>query len=84
MTTLLDKTLRRELRIGDRHYIVAISPLTLKLTPRGKRKGLELRWEELVSGDAALATALNASLGRFTPDTARGKRIDQPGGQKAR
>jgi len=63
MTTLLDKTLKRELRIGDRAYIVAISPLALKLTPKGKRKGLELNWEALVNGDAALAAALNASVG---------------------
>jgi hypothetical protein len=50
-------------------YIVAISPLTLKLTPKGKRKGLELQWEALVSGDAALAAALSASVGRFAVDT---------------
>lgn len=56
MTTLLDKTLKREVRIGDRAYIVAISPLALKLTPKGKRKGLELNWEALVSGDAALVS----------------------------
>ena len=67
MTTVLDKTLKREVRIKDRSYIVAISPLTLKLTPKGKRKGLELNWESLVSGDAALAAALNASLGSFPP-----------------
>jgi hypothetical protein len=66
MTTLLDKTVKREVRIGDRSYIVAISPLTLKLTPKGKRRGLELNWESLVSGDAALAAALNASVGEFT------------------
>jgi hypothetical protein len=69
MTTLLDKTVKREVRIGDRAYIVAISPLTLKLTPKGKRKGLELNWEALVSGDAALAAALNASVGKFTTRT---------------
>jgi hypothetical protein len=40
MTTLLDKTVKREVRIGDRSYIVAISPLTLKLTPKGKRRAL--------------------------------------------
>jgi hypothetical protein len=28
----------------------------------GRRKGLEIRWADLVSGEAALATALNASL----------------------
>jgi hypothetical protein len=69
MTTRLDKTVKREVRIGDRAYIVAISPLTLKLTPKGKRKGLELNWESLVSGDAALAAALNASVGKFTAAT---------------
>jgi hypothetical protein len=83
MTTLLDKTLKRELRIRGRSYVVAISPLTLKLTPKGKRKGLELQWEALVSGDAALTAALNASVGRFTPDTAQRKRIDQSAGPKA-
>jgi len=64
MTTLLDKNLKREVRIHDRAYIVTISPLTLKLTPKGKRKGLELNWEALVNGDAALAAALNASVSR--------------------
>jgi hypothetical protein len=59
MTTPLEKTLKRELRIQDRAYILAISPLTLKLTLKGKRKGLELKWEALVSSDAALAVALN-------------------------
>jgi len=30
--------------------------------PKGRRNGLELAWTALASGDAALATALNASL----------------------
>jgi hypothetical protein len=71
MTTVLDKTVKREVHIGDRAYIVAISPLTLKLTPKGKRRGLELRWEALISGEAALAAALNASLGSLSAETAR-------------
>jgi hypothetical protein len=65
MTTRLDKTLKRELTLEGRSYIVAVSPEGLKLTLKGKRKGQELRWSDLVSGDAALATALNASLGSF-------------------
>ena len=68
MTTLLDKTLRRKVRIQDRAYIVAISPLTLKLMPKGKRKGLELNWEALVNSDAALAAALNASVGKLSAE----------------
>ena len=71
MTTLLNKTVKREVRIRDQAYIVAISPLTLKLTPKGKRKGLELHWDALVSGDAALAAALNASVDKLSADPAR-------------
>jgi hypothetical protein len=32
---------------------------------KGRRKGLELAWNDLVTGEAALATALNASLGQL-------------------
>ena len=42
--------------------MLTIDPLGLKLVPKGKRKGQEISWEAFVSGDAALATALNASL----------------------
>ena len=65
MATLLEKTLKRELSIGGRAFIVAITPDGLKLTLKGRRKGLELEWQALVSGDAALAVALNASIGKF-------------------
>ena len=65
MATLLEKTLKRQLSIGDSAYILAISPAGLKLTLKGRRKGVELHWDALVSGDAALAAALNASLGAF-------------------
>lgn len=44
--------------------MVTLSPEGLKLVPKGKRKGLELGWKALISGEAALATALNASLSR--------------------
>jgi predicted component of type VI protein secretion system len=80
MTTRLDKTLKRELTLEGRTFILAVSPEGLKLTLKGKRKGQELRWGDLVSGDAALATALNASLGSFAADEApaRAERALQP------
>jgi hypothetical protein len=70
MTTRLDKTLKRELTLEGRTFVLAVSPEGLKLTLKGKRKGQELRWGDLVSGDAALAAALNASLGSFAADEA--------------
>jgi hypothetical protein len=62
MTTKLEKVLKREVDIDGEAYIVAISPEGLKLTVKGKRKGQELFWKDLVSGQAALAVALNASM----------------------
>jgi len=64
MATKLDKPLRREVGIEGEAYMLTISPEGLKLVPKGKRKGLELAWKALVSGEAALATALKASLAR--------------------
>jgi hypothetical protein len=60
--TPLDKPLRREVAIGDGTYTLTIDPQGLRLVPKGKRKGLELAWEDLVNGDAALAKALQASV----------------------
>lgn len=62
MTTKLEKDLKREIVVKGEPYVVTISPAGLKLVPKGKRKGLELAWKDLVSGDAALAVALRASL----------------------
>jgi hypothetical protein len=62
MTTKLEKELKREIAIDGEPYVLAINPEGLKLTPKGKRKGQELSWKALVSGDAALAAALNASV----------------------
>ncbi|HWM79782.1 MAG TPA: hypothetical protein VNS56_19535 [Methylomirabilota bacterium] len=60
--TKLEGTLRREINIDGKPFTLAISPEGLKLTPKGARKGHELRWKDLVSGESALAVALNASL----------------------
>jgi hypothetical protein len=62
LTTKLDNSLRRELVVLGKPYTLVITPSGLALTPKGKRKGYELAWVDLVSGDAALAVALNASL----------------------
>jgi hypothetical protein len=62
MATKLDKYLKREIGIDGKPYMLTIGPEGLKLVPKGKRNGVELSWQALVSGDAALATALNASI----------------------
>jgi hypothetical protein len=78
MTTRLEKTLKRQLTLDGRTFIVALSPEGLKITLKGKRKGQELRWGDLVSGGAALAVALNASVGRFESPAVHAKRSVPP------
>lgn len=62
MATTLRAPLKRELEIAGQLYTLTITPDGLKLVPKGKRKGYELSWSALVSGDAALAAALQASV----------------------
>ena len=74
MTTKLEGPLKREITIDRASYTLTITPEGMSLATKGKRKGFELEWRALVSGDAALATALNASL------TAK---LDVPAARKA-
>lgn len=62
MTTKLDKPIRREIEIDERPYTLTVDAGGLRLVEKGRRKGVELRWQDLVSGDAALAAGLSASL----------------------
>jgi len=71
MTTPLNKTLKREVLVKGHSYIVTLSGEGLKMTLKGHRKGVQLSWEALVSGDAALAVALNASMGQLTAAPAK-------------
>ena len=64
--TKLEGALKREVSIEGKPYVLTISADGLKLAPKGHRKGHELQWSAFVGGDAALATALNASM-RNTP-----------------
>ena len=63
MATLLDKALRRQLSVDGVDFMVVLDPEGIRLTQKGKRRPeVELRWREILSGEAAMAVALNASL----------------------
>jgi hypothetical protein len=50
MMTKLEGELKRELVIGRTPYTLTIAPDRLVLALKGRRKGLEIRWSDLVSG----------------------------------
>ena len=62
MAVKLEKTIKRELEMDGRSYTVAISPEGVKVTEKGKRKGREISWRAIISGDAQLAEELKMSL----------------------
>lgn len=63
MTTKLNSAFKRELDLNGEKYTLTVTPEGFRLVLKGKRKGVELTWAQIVNGEAALATALNASLG---------------------
>lgn len=62
--TKLEKSLRREILIGEKAYTLTIDPAGLKIVEKGRRNGLILSWKDLINGDAAIAAALQASVAR--------------------
>jgi hypothetical protein len=63
VATVLDKELKRQISVDGADYTVAVDPDGIRLTGKGKRRPeVELRWSDLLSGEAAMAVALNASL----------------------
>jgi hypothetical protein len=67
MPTKLDKTIKRELELDGKLYTVSISPEGIKIAPKGARKGKEMSWADLVSGDAELRRDLNMSVDAYNP-----------------
>jgi hypothetical protein len=62
MATKLDKALKREITVNDVTYMVTFSPEGLKIVEKGKRKGSELTWEQLIRGDVTLGHDLKDSV----------------------
>jgi hypothetical protein len=65
VATRLDKTIKRELELGGQLYTVSMSPEGVRIVAKGRRKGHEISWETLLSGDAELRRDLNMSLEVF-------------------
>ena len=62
MATKLDKAIRRELDLDGVVYTVVISPDGVRVTEKGKRRGRELSWHSIISGDAELTESLRISV----------------------
>ena len=65
MTPRLDHIIKRELKIGRELYTVSMSPDGVKITLKGRRKGHEITWENLLSGDAELTQQLKMSVDAY-------------------
>ena len=68
MTTPLDRPMKREIELDGTRYTVTISPDGIKVTEKGKRKGQEITWRDIISGDAALRRDLSLSVDALSTD----------------
>jgi hypothetical protein len=69
MTTKLEKDLKREIDVDGKQYTVTLSPGGLKIAEKGHRKGHELTWKQILSGEAALTGDLAGSVAQTsTPE----------------
>jgi hypothetical protein len=62
MATKLDKAIKRELEVDGKLYTITIAPDGVKVVEKGKRKGQEISWRSIISGDAVLTENLRISL----------------------
>jgi hypothetical protein len=62
MATKLEKTLKREITIDGKAYMVAISPEGVKVTQKGFRRGPELTWRAIISGESEMSQQLKSSV----------------------
>jgi hypothetical protein len=62
MATKLEKTLKREITIDGKAYMVAISPEGVKVTQKGFRRGPEMTWRAIISGEAEMGQQLKSSV----------------------
>ena len=62
MAAKLDKPIKRELELDGQAYTVTISPAGVRIVPKGRRKGHEISWQTIISGDAELTQQLRISL----------------------
>ena len=60
MTTKLEKELKREIDVDGKHYTVTLSPVGLKIAEKGHRKGHELTWKQVLTGESAHEAAAPA------------------------
>jgi hypothetical protein len=68
MAVKLEKSIKRELELDGKAYTIQMGPEGIKVTEKGKRKGREISWRSIISGDAQLAEDLKLSIDAMGAD----------------
>jgi hypothetical protein len=62
MVTPLERPLRRAVLVDGKPYVVTLTPTGVRIVPKGRRKGQEVSWQDILSGETALQAQLVESL----------------------
>lgn len=64
MSTQTHMSFRLTLKLHGKPYVLTVTPESFKLVLKGKREGIELPWTAFLDEDAAMLSALHASIRR--------------------
>jgi hypothetical protein len=68
VSTEAEVSLKLSLKLRGKHYLLTVTPESFKLVLKGKREAIELPWTAFLDDDAAMLSALHASMRkRFGP-----------------
>jgi len=69
MVTPLERPIRRLIRIDDNEFVVTLTPTGVRLVLKGRRKGIEVTWRQILDGEVELHAQLAESLAQHAPST---------------
>jgi hypothetical protein len=67
MVTPLERPLRRAIEIDGKPYVATFRPDGVRVVAKGRRKGIEITWKQILDGEIQLHAQLARSLTRPQP-----------------
>ena len=72
MVTRLERPIRRLVRIDDKEFVVTLMPTGVRVVLKGRRKGVEATWRQILEGEVELHAQLKESLVQHAQPPASG------------
>lgn len=82
MVTPLERPIRRLIQIDDKAFVVTLTPTGVRLVLKGRRKGVEVTWRQILDGEVELHAQLAESLAQHAPSSTPASSSGRPRGDR--